>query len=47
VLKGINSACDQAAIEAIKAINMIWLPARVDGKSVKQEVTIPIQFSLD
>jgi len=47
VLKGINSACDQAAIEAIKATNMIWLSARVDGKSVKQEVTIPIQFSLD
>ncbi len=47
VLKGIHPACDQAAMDAIKSTNTIWLPARVNGKAVRQELTIPIQFSLN
>lgn len=47
VLKGIHPLCDKEAIRAIQATAVAWLPARVEGKNVKQEVSIPIVFKLN
>ncbi len=47
VVKGIHPLCDQEAIRATRATAVAWLPARVEGKNVKQEVSIPILFKLN
>lgn len=45
VLKGIGSGCDEAALEAVKRTRFI--PGKKDGKNVKVQITIPIQFKLE
>ncbi|MGE4017652.1 MAG: TonB family protein [Cyclobacteriaceae bacterium] len=46
VLKGIDPALDQNAIEAIKRTHMEWKPGKQQGKAVKQRLVLPITFSL-
>jgi len=46
ILKGLDDACDKEAIRAIKAVNVNWLPAKMDGAIIGQKLTIPITFSL-
>lgn len=46
ILKGLDKACDKEAIRAIKAVNVTWLPAKMDGTLIGQKLTIPISFSL-
>lgn len=47
VIKGIHPECDQIALEAMQQATVRWLPAKVDGKAVKQRLSIPISFSLE
>ena len=44
VIKGLHPACDKAALEAVKKANTKWLPAKVDGRAVKQSLSVPISF---
>ncbi len=44
VVKGVNSALDQASLNALEGIQ--FTPARVDGKNVKSKIMLPIQFRL-
>lgn len=45
IIKSLRDAeCDQAAINAIKAIR--WRPAKAKGKSVSLWVSIPVRFKL-
>lgn len=45
VIKGIGSGCDEAALNAVKALK--FTPAKNQGKPVKVQVTIPIFFKLN
>jgi periplasmic protein TonB len=44
VVQSLSIECDQAAIDAIKKVK--FTPALRDGKAVKSEVLIPVQFKL-
>jgi TonB family protein len=44
VIKGIGAGCDEAALDAVKSVKFI--PGMQNGKPVKVQVTIPIQFKL-
>lgn len=44
VVKGIGAGCDEAALDAVKGVK--FNPGRHQGKPVKVQVTIPIQFKL-
>jgi len=44
IVKGIGAGCDDAALNAIKAVKFI--PGKKDGKPIKVKVTIPIVFKL-
>lgn len=46
VTKGFDEACDKAALEAFKKVDIEWLPAKVNGVPVKQSLFVPIIFSL-
>ena len=46
VVKGLDKACNKAALSAFRKTKTRWLPAKVDGKVVKQQLSIPINFSL-
>jgi protein TonB len=45
VTHGIGSGCDEEALKAMQN-SPKWIPAKVGGEYVKQELTIPINFSL-
>ena len=45
VVKSVNPELDEAAVNAVKLTKFI--PGVMDGKNVKAEVTIPINFKLD
>lgn len=47
VIKGFDNDCDQVALEVVKNSGFRWIPAKVDGKAVKQTLTLPIAFRLD
>lgn len=47
IIKSLSKACDAEAIKGIQKVNVKWLPAKVDGKAVKQEVSVPISFRAD
>ncbi|NJL15735.1 MAG: TonB family protein [Microscillaceae bacterium] len=47
VVKGIDPACDAAALEAVRQAKTPWLPAKVGGQNVRQTVSIPITFQLN
>lgn len=45
VVKGIHPSLDQIAVDAIK--NMPdWLPGTLNGKPTKQELNLPVRFTL-
>lgn len=45
VVRGIGGGCDEAAIEAIKAVE--WIPGTQYGETVSTQFMLPIQFRLD
>lgn len=44
ILRGIGGGCDEAAIEAIKAVQ--WSPGRQRGRPVAVQFQVPIRFQL-
>jgi protein TonB len=44
IIKGIGAGCDEAALEAVKAVK--FTPGKQQGKPVKVQVSIPIVFKL-
>lgn len=46
VVKGMGPAFDQVAVDAVSNMPN-WIPAEKDGKSIKTELKLPIQFKLD
>lgn len=44
IIKGIGAGCNEAALEAVKAVS--FTPGRQNGKPVRVQVTIPIMFKL-
>ena len=44
IIRGIGAGCDEAALEAVKAVK--FTPGKQRGKQVKVQVTIPIVFKL-
>jgi len=45
VEKGIDPSCDKAAIDVIEKMSN-WIPASKDGRAVKVQYMMPIQFDL-
>lgn len=45
VIRGIGSGCDEEAIRILK-LSPKWNPGKQNGKAVRQQYTIPINFSL-
>ena len=45
VIQGIGGGCDEAALEAVKKRTK-WMPGKVRGKDVSQEMVLPITFKL-
>lgn len=45
VLRGIGSGCDEEAVRVIKE-SPKWQPGQQNGKVVRQQYTVPIQFTL-
>ncbi|MBX2916441.1 MAG: M56 family metallopeptidase [Cyclobacteriaceae bacterium] len=44
-IKGIGAGCDEEALRVV-ANSPAWIPAKQDGKTVKQRMVVPIVFSL-
>lgn len=44
VAKSLQPAYDEAVIKAIKNISLKWRPAKVEGKIVRQQVSVPMMF---
>ncbi|NJO02724.1 MAG: energy transducer TonB, partial [Bacteroidia bacterium] len=44
IARGFHPACDQAALEAVRQTRTHWIPAKVNGITVRQEVTVPVIF---
>jgi protein TonB len=44
-LKGIGAGCDEEALRVV-ANSPAWIPAKQDGKTVRQRMVVPIVFSL-
>lgn len=45
VLKGVGNGCDEEAIRVIKMMPN-WEPGKMNGRSVKVKMTVPIKFQL-
>jgi protein TonB len=45
VVRGIGAGCDQEAVRALAA-SPKWKPGKQDGRVVRQQYTVPINFSL-
>ena len=46
VRKGLGHGLDEAAVNALKSLDLSWVPAEKDGKKVRQVLTLPVQFDL-
>ncbi|PTB96005.1 hypothetical protein C9994_09305 [Marivirga lumbricoides] len=46
LMKGLCAPCDQAALDLVKNMPK-WVPASENGKPIKSELIIPIDFKLD
>jgi len=46
VIKGIGAGCDNEALRAFKSYSKAWIPAKHDGKVVKQKMVLPVTFML-
>jgi TonB family protein len=44
--KGIDAACDEAAVIAVKTATTKWVPGKVNGVAVKSRLVLPIAFAL-
>ncbi len=44
IIKGIGLGCDEEALRAFTAINMLWEPARQNGVPVRMKFVFPITF---
>lgn len=49
LIKGVDVACDNGIIEFLSCLKTqaFWKPGKVDGINVKQEIIIPIDFSIN
>lgn len=47
VLRGIGSGCDEAALKAVATSTVKWNPGMQDGKAVRQQMVVPINFQLE
>ena len=45
VLRGVDPILDNAALQALQT-SPDWVPAKKDGKDVKQQFVIPVYFTL-
>ncbi len=45
VLRGVDPLLDNAALQALRS-SPDWVPAKKDGKEVKQQFVIPVYFTL-
>lgn len=45
ILRGVAPSLDNAALQAIQA-SPDWVPAKKDGKDIKQQFVIPVYFAL-
>ena len=45
ILRGVDPSLDNAALQALQA-SPDWIPAKKDGKDVKQQFVIPVYFTL-
>ncbi len=45
VLRGVDPLLDNAALQALQ-LSPDWVPAKQDGKDVKQQFVIPVDFTL-
>jgi|GEM_PF-3589322 len=46
VIQGIGAGCDNEALRAFKSYSKAWIPAKHDGKVVKQKMVLPVTFML-
>lgn len=48
IIKGLDEACNKATLDFMSRFKTenYWNPGKVDGKEVKQEIVIPIDFSI-
>jgi TonB family protein len=44
VAKSLHPIVDESVIKAIQHIKVKWIPAKVDGNIVKQQITLPVLF---
>jgi TonB family protein len=42
VSRALHPLLDEAALKAVKSIKLRWLPAKVDGNAVRQQISLPI-----
>ncbi len=45
IMKGIDKECDEEALRLVKMFPD-WKPAKMNGRTVKQKMTVPIKFTL-
>jgi TonB family protein len=46
VLKSLHPLLDESALLAVKQVKLRWLPAKVDGNAVRQQISLPIFFKV-
>lgn len=46
ILKGVDPVLDNEVIRVLKK-SPIWIPAKLNGESVKQQFTIPVNFKME
>lgn len=44
--QGIGHGCDQAAIDALRQVNLQWTPGTMNGEKVKVKMFLPFTFKL-
>lgn len=45
IQRGIGAGCDEEAIRLVKTYSAGWQPARVSGKPISVEMSLPIRFA--
>jgi hypothetical protein len=48
LVKGVDTDCDAAIIDFLSCLKerAYWKPAKIDGLSVRQEIILPVDFSI-
>ncbi|MDR3273302.1 MAG: TonB family protein [Flavobacteriaceae bacterium] len=47
VVKGIGDGCEEEVIRILKKINKKWIPAQINGTTVRTYFTLPVAFKLN